>query len=140
MKMPSRHSPAQQGFALIEVLVSMLLFSLGVAGLIGMQARALQVSTDAQDRVQAAQLAQSLSSEMWVIKSTMLSDAAVAAWKSQIESSLPNGAGEITQNLIGTDATISVTWLAPSRKTAKSTIGNSADVASQFVTKVVIPQ
>ena len=58
--MPSRHSPAQQGFALIEVLVSMLLFSLGVAGLIGMQARALQVSTDAQDRVQAAQLAQSL--------------------------------------------------------------------------------
>lgn len=140
MDTPRRHSPTQQGFALLEVLVSMVIFSLGVAGLIGMQSRALQASNDAQDRGQAALLAQSLSSEMRVIKSTVLSDAAVAAWKRQLESSLPNGAGDITQNTAGTDATITVTWLAPSRKTANSTVAGGADVKSQFVTKVVIPQ
>ena len=132
-----RRKQGQQGFALIEVLVSMVIFSLGVVGLIGMQARALQASTDAQDRNQAALLAQSLSSEMWVVKNTLLSDSVVSAWKSEIASSLPNGEGSVTQNTAGSDATISVKWLAPSRKTSSSSGG---DVKSQFVTQVVIAQ
>lgn len=139
--MASKRSKSDQGFALIEVLVSLVIFSLGVVGLIGVQARALQVSTDAQDRSRAALLAQSLSSEMWVIKSTELSEGVVTAWKAQLKEALPNGEGDITQNTAGTDATISVKWLAPNRKALdKNSEKPSGEAMSQFITQVVIPQ
>ena len=139
--MASKPLHSSQGFALIEVLVSLLIFSLGVVGLMGLQVRALQASTDAQDRSQAAMLAQSLASEMWVIKSTSLGDSAVSAWKEQIKSILPNGEGEVTQNTAGVDATITVKWMAPTRKVADKTSDQSGGEAkSQFITQVVIPQ
>lgn len=139
MTMPSNRLRPPQGFALIEVLVSLVIFSLGVAGLIGVQARALQATTDAQDRSEAALLAQSLSSEMWVIKSTTLGDSTVAAWKEQVKAALPNGEGEVTQNTAGVNATISVTWLAPTRKAATSA-NSGGEAKNQFITQVVIPQ
>lgn len=130
---------ANQGFALIEVLVSLVIFSLGVAGLIGVQARALQATTDAQDRSQAAMLAQSLSSEMWVIKSTTLTDNTVTAWKAQVSAALPSGEGEVTQNTAGLDATITVKWMPPTRK-ASTTGSTDGEAKNQFITQVVIPQ
>ncbi|MBA2674664.1 type IV pilus modification protein PilV [Ramlibacter sp.] len=51
---------AQGGFTLIEVLVSVLLFSIGILGAVGMQARAIRMSTDAQQRAEAAFLADQL--------------------------------------------------------------------------------
>lgn len=139
MTIPTQKS--NRGFALIEVLVSLVIFSLGVVGLVGMQTRALQASTDAQDRHIAAMLSNSLSSEMWVIKSTSLNSATVTAWQDQVTASLPNGEGAVTQNTAGSDATISVKWLATTRKPL-STDPNDTDgeAKSQFITKVVIPQ
>lgn len=138
--MASKRLRASQGFALIEVLVSLLIFSLGVVGLMGVQARALQTSTDAQDRSRAAMLAQSLSSEMWVIKSTTLNAQVVEAWQEQVKQALPNGEGEVTQNTAGLDATITVQWQAPMRKTADPSSGKAGEAKSQFITQVVIPQ
>lgn len=121
---------------LIEVLVSIVIFSLGVIGLVGMQARATQASTDAQDRNTAAMLANSLSSQMWVSKSTSLSAADITAWKNLVAADLPNGVGAVTQVAAGSNAMISVTWLSPTRKSAPGT----SDVFNKFVTEVVIPQ
>ena len=141
MNLPSKRTRPSQGFALIEVLVSLLIFSLGVVGLMGVQAHALQTSNDAQDRSRAALLAQSLSSEMWVIKSTSLGDSVVSAWKEQVKDALPNGEGDVTQTTAGQDATISIKWLAPSRKLAGQISGQSGGEAkSQFITQVLIPQ
>ena len=53
---------------LIEVLVSLLIFSFGFLGLIGMQARAVQLSTDAEDRSRAALLANDIVTTMWTQK------------------------------------------------------------------------
>ena len=39
----SSGAPRQQGFALLEVLVSILIFSFGVLGLVGLQARAISL-------------------------------------------------------------------------------------------------
>ena len=114
--MSKNNYQSSRGFALIEVLVSLVIFTLGVVGLVGMQTRALQASTDAQDRNIAALLANSLTSEMWVVKSTAPGDSVVTAWKAQVEASLPNGEGDVMQNTAGTDATISVKWLSPTRK------------------------
>ena len=132
--------PSERGFALIEVLVSLVIFSLGVVGLVGMQTRALQASTDAQDRSMAALLANSATSEMWAIKSTTLSGTAVEAWKAQVSESLPRGEGEITANTSGTDATISVKWLSNTRKAPSTTDSTDGEAKNIFVTKVVIPQ
>ncbi len=139
--MSKNNYQSSRGFALIEVLVSLVIFTLGVVGLVGMQTRALQASTDAQDRNIAALLANSLTSEMWVVKSTAPGDSVVTAWKAQVEASLPNGEGDVMQNTAGTDATISVKWLSPTRKPVSSDPANpGGEEKNQFITKVVIPQ
>lgn len=131
---------SERGFALIEVLVSLVIFSLGVVGLMGMQTRALQASTDAQDRSMAAMLANSVTSEMWAIKSTSLGNSAVEAWKEQVSGALPRGKGEITENISGTDATISVKWLSNTRKEKSTSDSTDGEDMNQFITKVVIPK
>jgi type IV pilus assembly protein PilV len=64
---------AQGGFTLIEVLVSVLIFSFGVLGIVGMQAAAIKMSTDAQQRAEATFLADQLLARM------LISDPATAA-------------------------------------------------------------
>ncbi|MES2936535.1 MAG: type IV pilus modification protein PilV [Pseudomonadota bacterium] len=56
----------QRGFTLIEVLVSVLLFSIGILGAVGMQARSIRLSTDAQMRAEAAFLADQLLARMLI--------------------------------------------------------------------------
>ncbi len=50
----------QEGFTLIEALISMLIFSIGILGLVGMQTVAARVSTDARFRSEAAAAADEL--------------------------------------------------------------------------------
>ena len=57
---------AQRGSFLLEALISVLIVALGILGLIGLQARALQNVDDAQYRAEAAFLANSLLGQMWV--------------------------------------------------------------------------
>lgn len=56
----------QSGSVLLEVLVSVVIFAVGILGLIGLQATAIKQSTDAQYRSNAAMLANKLLGEMWV--------------------------------------------------------------------------
>jgi len=49
-----------RGLSLIEALVSILIFSIGILGLIGLQARAIAFSSDAKFRADAAFLANQL--------------------------------------------------------------------------------
>lgn len=55
----------QRGVVLVEALIAILIFSLGILGVVGMQARSVQVMTEATFRAQAAQHASELLSEMW---------------------------------------------------------------------------
>jgi Tfp pilus assembly protein PilV len=59
----TRH--ATRGFMLIEVLVSILLFALGIVALIGLQANSLGTTSDAGVRAEAVRLASSYVGEMW---------------------------------------------------------------------------
>lgn len=63
----------QRGFTLIEVLISVLIFSLGILGIVGMQATAIKMSTDAQQRAEATFLADQLLARL------LISDPATAA-------------------------------------------------------------
>lgn len=66
---PSRDLPAsrarQRGALLLEALIGILIFALGILGLVGLQARALGYASDAQYRAEAAYLANSYISKIW---------------------------------------------------------------------------
>lgn len=55
----------QQGGFLLEALIGILIFSLGVLGLVALQSRAIAYSSDAQYRGEAAYLANAYVSRMW---------------------------------------------------------------------------
>ncbi len=56
---------AQNGAFLLEALIGILIFSLGILGIVGLQARAIRFTNDAEFRAEAMYLANSLISQMW---------------------------------------------------------------------------
>jgi type IV pilus assembly protein PilV len=53
------------GFALIEVMVAVLLFAIGILGIVGLQASMLQTQTDSKVRAEAANLVDEVAALMW---------------------------------------------------------------------------
>lgn len=132
---PSR----QRGVSLIEVLVAILIFSFGIVGLIGLQARALQYSTSAEDTSRAALLANELGSMMVMSRTldttALIPAGAYAAWQTRVadplNGGLPNGVGTAVLNL--STATITITWRP------QTTAGSAFNSQNQYVTQVTIP-
>lgn len=56
----------QQGFTIIEVLVSLLIFAIGMLGIAGLYAQAARAATGAEFRTTAALLASDLVARMWM--------------------------------------------------------------------------
>lgn len=101
MKTTRRHE--QRGVLLLEVLIALLIFALGVLGLVGLQASATKQSGQTKYRADATLLANDLIGQMWVtardyetlntrFKSSGGGGADYVTWKSRVEASLP-GAG-----------------------------------------------
>ena len=131
---PENKAP-QKGMTLVEVLVSLLIFSFGFLGLIGMQARALQVSTDAEDRSRAALLANEIVSSMWTQNTVNLPSATITAWQARVANQsafgLPASSGVVGLPDVNGMVQVSVTWRSPSRK--------SSEASSQYLTQVMLP-
>lgn len=126
---PPRHA-AQRGVMLLEVLISVLIFSIGLLGLVALQARAHQYSASAEDTNRAALLANEISSVMWGAKSLSVSAATYATWQARVADpsvdGLPNGTGTVTT--AGGTASITITWRPPSAA--------SSAAANRYVTQV----
>jgi len=56
----------QSGVMLLEALIGILIFSMGILAMVGMQAIAISTSADAQYRSEAASLANQVISQAWV--------------------------------------------------------------------------
>jgi type IV pilus assembly protein PilV len=88
---------------LLEVLIALLIFALGVLGLVGLQANAIKQSGQAKYRADATLLANELIGQMWVsnrstdaLKANFSSadgGAAYTAWKARVAAALP-GVGD----------------------------------------------
>jgi type IV pilus assembly protein PilV len=104
-----------RGVSLIEVLVVIVLFSFGLIGMVGLQAKAVQNSVSAEDSARAALLANDIVSTMWANSTVSLPSATVTAWNAAVADAsargLPNGAGTVT--VTAGVATVTVTWRAP---------------------------
>lgn len=112
---------SQQGATLIEVLVAVLVFSFGLLGIIGLQARGIQYSGNTEDRNRAAALAAEIAGHMYTMRNINLSATApaiVTAWTTKVQTpangGIPGATGSITINAAtGTTpafATISIVW------------------------------
>jgi type IV pilus assembly protein PilV len=131
MRQPTRRHT--RGISLIEVLVVILLFGFGLLGLIGLQARAQQVSVSAEDSQRAALLAQDMVSTMWGAGSVTLPSATITAWQTQVANpaarGLPSGTG--TVDITGNVARITVSWTPPQAA--------SGATPNRYMTEVLIP-
>ena len=65
MKLKPSIRRAQQGAFLLESLIGILIFSLGILGIVGLQAQAIRFTNDSEYRAEAVYLANSLISKMW---------------------------------------------------------------------------
>lgn len=122
-KQYSQFKKNNSGMVLLEALISILIFAFGVLGLVGMQAVATQNSVSAQDRAVASILANDMVAQMWLKKSSTITEAAIspdiATWKLKVENSiLSNATGSVTD--VNGVATITVTWKAPSKSSAEN--------------------
>lgn len=98
---PRPGRPAR-GFALIEALIALLIFSLAVLGLVGLQAAMTRASTGAKYRAEATYLATDLIGRMWSNRA-MLKDfsdcqasSACKAWLDRVADTLPAGTATVS--------------------------------------------
>lgn len=127
---------AQQGVALMEALISILIVSFGVLGLFGLEASAINTAVDSEDRNRAALFASEVASSMWLAGTVTVSSAQLSTWQTNIAN--PAGTGMTNGTLAiaavaGTTnaADITITWKPPNRA--------ASSAASQLTTRVILP-
>jgi len=127
----------QRGMALMETLVSILIFSFGVLGLAGLEASAINFSVDAEDRNRAALFASEIASTMWLNGTVTVSAAQLTTWQTAIADpttpmGLPGGLLAIAATGATTNsADISITWVP--------TTDRGAAVTRTLTTRVILP-
>jgi type IV pilus assembly protein PilV len=108
----------QEGVMLLEALVAILIFTLGIIALMGLQAASISQVTQNKYRTDASYLANKIIAKMWVDQANLASyatgNAEVTAWKADIARTLPAGNATITIPAAATgEATVQVTWKSP---------------------------
>lgn len=126
----------QHGMAMLEVLVSVLLFSLGVLGLFGLQAHAIKFSVEADTRNRAALLANEVATAMWLANSVAIDTATEGnAWDARAKAELPSGDIEVAAvdaAVMPNSADVTVTWKPPQRSASEPD-------SSRLRTRVTLP-
>lgn len=128
----------ERGVMLIEALAAILIFSIGILAVVGMQAVAIKDVAAAKYRSEAAFLAQELLSQMWTDNGNIGTYAyagagapppKIQAWVTKVQSRLPDGANQpptvTLTNLVpaapaaptGATVQITVKWRLPEEVT-----------------------
>lgn len=115
---------------LIEALIGLLIFSLGILALIGMQAVAMQATIDAKYRSEASFLANQIIGTMWTDRADLNNydtssgsgNSKLVAWVSEVQRVLPQATGSNAPevDVSGTTVTVTVRWLRPGDSTASN--------------------
>jgi type IV pilus assembly protein PilV len=116
-----KHGKRQEskGIALIEALVAILILSIGILGLVGLQVSMTRAQSSAKYRGDAAYLASELIGALWVDKPNLANYATTPSsactyqrcldWVNKVSSGLPNGAGQLSVSPSGAVG-LTVTW------------------------------
>lgn len=134
MNLNRRRPRNQQGVMLLEALIGILIFSIGILALLGMQATAMRATIDAKYRSEASFLANEIIGTMWVDRANLSlyqSDCAghteCNAWLTRVQAILPNATGGNAPTIVvvGQQATVTLFWQRP----GDSTVSNHVVVA-----------
>ena len=105
----------QRGVVLLEVMIAVLIFSLGVLGLVGVQANTVRFLSDARDRVDASQLTSQLASIMQVTAAADLLGLdytgsgtvpdGLKGWMADVERKMPGAAQSGARPIVSVNST-----------------------------------
>jgi type IV pilus assembly protein PilV len=131
----------QAGVMLIEALIGILIFSIGILALLGMQGAAIKNTTDAKYRSEAASLASQIVGQMWVDIKQLDSYKTTGgpavypardAWVTKVAATLPGGitpqievGADPVAGLADREVRVTVQWRQPGDV--------QTDVVRQFV-------
>ena len=109
---------------LLEAMISILLFSVGILALIGLQARAITSVADATYRSHASFLADQIIGQMWIDRTNMADYSlpagtapALTAWLARVNNPLPGTQANPPQIIVDAatgQVRVTVNWQPPS--------------------------
>lgn len=118
----------QSGFSLIEALVAIVIFSIGILALIALQVTSVRQSSNAKYRSDAALLVNQLIGQMWVADRTPTTlqanfntgGALYTPWAAAVQAQLPGAAASAPTVVVAADGqvTVNVYWKAPNEQAA----------------------
>lgn len=136
--MKKSYSSHQQGSAILEALISILIFSIGILSLMNLQAASIKNSSDARYRADATYLANQIIGQMWVDRGNISAyahkpagaacaptgaasgNSNVTAWLAQASTLLPGASSANQQITVGAltssnayPITVTICWQAP---------------------------
>jgi len=115
----------RNGFVLLDALIAIVIFAIGILGMVKLQSNAVSYASDAQYRTEAAMLADQVIAAMWIADQQALvanfkgdSDSGGAGYKAwnALVGHLPGGEGTIAIDTSGV-AEITVSWTPPGTDT-----------------------
>ncbi len=109
MQNPSPLKSAQQGVVLLEAMIAILIFSVGVLAIVGLQAAMIKNTSESKYRADASYIAQQRIGIMWADPANLDSYLEAAT---DISSLLPGGTRTVTKLATG-QYLISVNWQLP---------------------------
>jgi type IV pilus assembly protein PilV len=129
----------QEGVVLLEALIGILIFSIGILAMMGMQATAMRATVDAKYRSEASFLANEIIGVMWVDRPNLAGYATAPGtpaacpaarpcnWLIRVQTILPQatGANAPTIAIAGQQATVTVRWQRP----GETTVSNHVAIA-----------
>jgi type IV pilus assembly protein PilV len=139
-----------RGFMLLEVLVAMLIFMIGVLGIVGLQAAMTKAQTGSKFRADASFLAQRLIGSMWVDRAGLANYTSAACssharcneWLEDVARALPGGTANIVFDatrldsvsgaVVEVDARVTITWTPPNE--GQHSYSTTASVSSKSPT------
>jgi type IV pilus assembly protein PilV len=126
---------------MIEVLVTLVLVSFGILGMVGLQIKAVGLSADADDRNRAALLANDLVSQMWLTDPDTVQAQQLASeesnWYKRARDPAQGGLPGVQAAVTAVPAEpkswdVTITWTPPQR--------SAADLnAHKLTTRVTLP-
>lgn len=109
MKQKNYSAPSlQQGVVLVEAMIAILIFSMGVLAIVGLQAAMLKNTSESKFRADASYIAQQRIGTMWSDPDNL---ATYLENNTNIATLLPNGTRTTAQS--GVEYTVTVTWQQP---------------------------
>jgi type IV pilus assembly protein PilV len=119
----------ERGVMLIEALIAILIFSIGILAVVGMQGVAIKDVTSAKYRSEAAFLAQELLAQMWTDNGNIGAYAftgtgtppdKIKDWVNKVQAKLPDGANQLP--IVALSNTIPVASATPTGATVQITV------------------